>query len=170
MAAQDRDKKPDSNRDPISGEPGAHPLGVGLGTVAGGAAAGTALGTAAGPVGTVAGAVIGGVVGGLAGKEVAESINPTAEDAYWEKHYSNRPYIESGTAYDEYRPAYRYGWESHGRFTGKKFEDVESDLKSGWDKAKAKSTLNWDKAREATRDAWDRIDRSLSGEASRKPR
>ena len=34
------DKEPrDANRDPITGAPGAHPVGVGLGTAAGGMAA-----------------------------------------------------------------------------------------------------------------------------------
>src|SRR5438105_822724 len=39
----------DANRDPITGEPGAHPVGTGVGTAAGGAAAGAAGGAAAGP-------------------------------------------------------------------------------------------------------------------------
>ena len=61
-------KTGDANPDPITGEKGAHPIGVGIGTAAGGAAAGAAAGMAAGPVGAVAGAVVGGIAGGLAGK------------------------------------------------------------------------------------------------------
>ncbi len=64
------------NEDPITGESGAHPVGVGVGTALGSAATGAAAGMVAGPVGTVAGAVIGGIVGGLAGKGVAENIDP----------------------------------------------------------------------------------------------
>lgn len=63
MAAEDRDL----NRDPITDEPGAHPVGTGVGAT-GGAIAGAAAGTIAGPVGTMVGGVIGAVVGGLAGK------------------------------------------------------------------------------------------------------
>src|SRR6476661_157430 len=71
---------PESNPDPITGAPGAHPVGVGLGAAAGGIAAGAAAGTlAAGPIGTVVGAAIGAVVGGLAGKGAAESVNPTQD-------------------------------------------------------------------------------------------
>jgi hypothetical protein len=113
------------------------------------------MGTAAGPVGVVVGAVAGGIAGGLVGKRIAESINPTAEDAYWKQHYQSRPYVEKGAPYDEYRPAYQYGWESSGRCAGKPFEEVEPDLRSGWDKAKFK--LSWDKAKQAVRDAWDRV-------------
>ena len=75
-------ERPESNPDPITGAPGAHPVGVGLGAAAGGIAAGAAAGTlAAGPIGTVVGAAIGAVVGGLAGKGAAESMNPTAAES-----------------------------------------------------------------------------------------
>ena len=65
------------HRDPITGTPGAHPVGTGLGAAAGGIAAGAAVGTVAGPVGTVVGAAAGAVAGGLAGKGVAETVDPT---------------------------------------------------------------------------------------------
>ena len=69
-----------TNRDPITGAPGAHPVGVGLGAAAGGIAAGAAAGTlAAGPVGTVVGAAVGAVAGGLGGNAVAEHFDPTME-------------------------------------------------------------------------------------------
>jgi hypothetical protein len=78
----DKAMHPETNPDPITGSPGAHPVGVGIGAAAGGIAAGAAAGTfAAGPVGTVVGAAIGAVVGGLAGKGAAESMNPTQEVA-----------------------------------------------------------------------------------------
>ena len=78
--AMERDERPETNPDPITGAPGAHPVGVGLGAAAGGIAAGAAAGTlAAGPIGTVVGAAIGAVVGGLAGKGAAESMNPTQD-------------------------------------------------------------------------------------------
>src|SRR4051794_28124040 len=109
----------DANRDPISGEPGAHPVGTGLGAAAGGAAAGAAGGAMAGPVGAAVGAVVGAVAGGLAGKEVAESIDPTVEDAYWRENYASRPYYDQGMTYDDYGPAYRYGWESRGQHAGR---------------------------------------------------
>ena len=85
----------DANRDPLTDAPGAHPVGVGVGAT-GGAATGAAIGTLGGPIGTVIGAAIGGVAGGLAGKAVAESVNPTLEDAYWRSNYNGRPYIETG--------------------------------------------------------------------------
>lgn len=64
------------NRDPITDEPGAHPVGTGLGA-GGGAVAGAALGAVGGPLGVAAGAVVGAVLGGLAGHGAAEAISPT---------------------------------------------------------------------------------------------
>jgi outer membrane lipoprotein SlyB len=71
----------DAHRDPISGAPGAHPVGTGLGAALGGAAAGAVAGGIVGPVGTAVVAAVGAVIGGLAGKDFAETIDPTREDA-----------------------------------------------------------------------------------------
>jgi phage tail tape-measure protein len=74
----DTTRQAGTNLDPITGAPGAHPVGVGLGAAAGGIAAGAAAGTvAAGPVGTVVGAAVGAIAGGLGGKAVAEHFDPT---------------------------------------------------------------------------------------------
>lgn len=148
-------EEPDANRDPISGSPGAHPVGTGAGA-AGGAAAGAAIGGAVGgPVGFAAGGVAGAVAGGLAGKGVAEAVNPTVEDAYWRTNYSTRPYVIAGTTYDVYQPAYRYGWESRGRYEGRTWDEVEDDLGAAWPNARGTSEMDWDDARLATRDAWE---------------
>lgn len=149
----------DLNVDPITGTRGAHPIGTTLGAIGGGAAAGMAGGAVAGPVGVVAGAVAGAVVGGLAGKAVAEVVDPTIEANYWKHSHAGRPHIDPAVAFDEYAPAYRYGWESFGTRGGKAgtFESVEADLQRGWDTAKGASRLGWDKAKTASRDAWNRV-------------
>jgi phage tail tape-measure protein len=142
-------------------------VGTAGGAVAG-AAAGAALGTLIPGVGNVVGAVIGGAVGvatgAAAGNLIASKINPEAEDKYWEQNYSTRPYA-SQSSYDEYQPAYKYGWETRGQYSvDKKFSDVETDLGSKWETSKGKSSLGWDKAKHASRDAWDRIERTLPGD------
>ena len=160
-----RETTRDTNPDPITEEPGAHPVGVGIGAAVGGAAAGAAAGALAGPIGTVAGAVIGGVAGGYAGKAIEESIDPTAEDAYWKANYASRPYVEKGTNYDTYKPAYQYGWESRARHAGRQFDAVEPDLEKDWRAKKGQSNLGWEKAKLAARDAWDHVERALPGDA-----
>ena len=160
-----------ANRDPLTGTPGAHPVGTGVGAIAGGLATGAAVGTVAGPVGTVIGAAVGAVVGGLAGKGVAESIDPTREDAYWRENYNSRPYVESGSSYDDYGPAYGYGVSSYSQHAGRSFDAAEPDLSRGWNTARGTSSLTWDKAKHATRDAWhrtsDAIERAVPGDSDR---
>ena len=155
-------KTTDTNPDPITGQPGSHPVGTGIGAAITGAAAGVAGGALGGPVGAAAGAVVGAVAGGYAGKAVEEQIDPTAEDAYWRENYRNRPYVDQGAEYDAYRPAYRYGWESRSQYRDRRFDEVEPELQKGWSGGKHQSKLGWDKARLAARDAWDRVDRSIS--------
>jgi phage tail tape-measure protein len=154
---EDHDKR-DANRDPISGAPGAHPIGTGIGAAAGGMAAGAAAGTVAGPLGTLAGAAIGAVVGGLAGKAVGEMVDPTAEDTYWRTKYSDESYYQSGMTYDDYAPAYRTGFNGRSQHAGRKFDEVEDNLESSYNSAKGASPLSWEKAKHATRAAWDRVD------------
>ena len=154
---RDDDDAADANRDPISGTPGAHPVGVGLGAAAGGMAAGAAAGTVAGPVGTAIGAAAGAVIGGLAGKGIAEKIDPTVEEAYWRENYEREPYYERGYSFDDYHPAYRTGWEGRSRYAGKEFADVERDLEFDYAKNRGKSRLEWEKSRHAVQAGWERI-------------
>jgi len=163
MSQKVKTTNPSMHPDPITHAPGAHVLGTGVGAAVGGAAGvagaiatGAMIGTVAGPVGTVAGAAVGAVVGGLAGKHLAEDVNPSVEEKYWRDTYSKRPYAR-GSSYDQYGPAYRYGWESYAQHNGSRFEDVETDLARDWANARGTSRLEWGNAKHATRDAWDRV-------------
>jgi hypothetical protein len=156
----------DTNPDPITGAPGAHPVGTGLGAAAGGAAImGAAAGLGAGPVGAAIGAAVGAIAGGLAGKGVAEAIDPTAEEAYWRENYQTRDYYDQNVPYEDVAPAYQYGWESRSRYADRSFDEAESDLERGWSETKHSTRLGWDKAKHATRDAWHRVERALPGDA-----
>lgn len=145
----------DRNLDPLSREPGAHPVGTGLGAAAGGAAAGAAAGIIAGPVGAVVGAVIGAVAGGLGGKAAAEAVNPTAEEAYWKDNFASEPYYEKGRSFNDYAPAYRLGLNGRTQHVGS-FEDAEPRLSSDWESRREGSALSWTEARHASRAAWER--------------
>lgn len=144
-----------ANRDVITEEPGAHPVGVGLGATGGGIT-GAAIGAAAGPVGAAVGAVAGAIIGGMAGKDIAESYNPTAEDAYWRENFRTRPYVTPEDNYERFEPAYRYGWESRMEHAGRTFDDAEPELRQRW--ATAAPDLDWGTARHASRDAWEHLD------------
>ena len=92
-----------------------------------------------------------------AGKGSTASTAATGDDAWWRDNYSTRPYIDSTYGYDDYGPAYVYGYEAYQIHRGRSFDDVESELGSGWDKAKGNSRLTWEHAKAAVRDAWDRL-------------
>jgi hypothetical protein len=150
-------KEGEPNRDPISGKPGAHPVGTGLGAAAGGIAGGAAAGSVAGPVGTVAGAAVGAIVGGLAGKGIAEMVDPTVEDAYWRDNYRNEPYFAASHDYDYYAPAYRTGYEGRVKYHGRAFDEVEDDLRRDYVDNNGRID-SWNEVKDASRAAWNRID------------
>lgn len=151
------------NRDPITGEPGSHPVGTGVGALGAGAA-GAAIGALGGPVGAAVGGVIGIVVGAAAGHGVAEGVNPTAERAYWRDAYLSEPYFEEGDLFEDYDPAYQLGYARYHLYQGQTFDDAETDLKDEWEESKGDSTLTWDKAKLAAKASWDRIDRGSDRE------
>jgi hypothetical protein len=157
---QKRDFDKRANRDPITGAPGAHPVGVGVGAAAGGAAAGAAAGAVAGPVGTLVGASLGAVAGGLAGKAAAEAIDPTIEDQYWRENYNSEPYYKPGRTYDDYVQAYRTGYEGRARYSAKSFDEVQRDLEIDYNKRRGTTGVTWDEAQHPARAAWERADQN----------
>lgn len=154
------DRLKSENRDPISGAPGSHPVGVGVGAAAAGAT-GAALGLAAGPAGAVIGGTVGALAGGLIGKGVAEAVDPTSEEAYWRDRYQDEAYYDQSLAYDDYAPAYRTGYagfQNYGR-AGRDFDSVQAELENDYNASRGTSRLEWEKARDASRAAWNRASR-----------
>lgn len=146
----------EQNLDPLSGEPGSHPVGVGLGAAVGGLAAGAIAGSAGGPIGTMLGAIVGGIAGGYAGKAVAENIDPTSEAAYWRDEYPNRPYSSKEFSYDDFEPAYQAGW-STADLRKEDWDSTEPLAKDAWEKAGGSAKMPWDQARHAAKDASERV-------------
>ncbi len=157
-------KAPD---DPLAGCPGCHPVGTAAGALTGAVAAGAAaaaltgmaLGSIVGPLGTSVGAAVGATVGALAGgytgKNVAESINPSTEDAYWRTHFATRPYVTAACKYEDYREAYAFGVQTRQEFPECCFDEAEARLKARWEAGH--HHLPWAKACHAVCDAWDRL-------------
>jgi hypothetical protein len=116
---------------------------------------------------TIAGTAGAAPAGAQPVKPLADSINPGIETKFWSDSYPSRPYAQPSTSYEEYAPAYQYGWESfdkRGR-QGQSFDSIEPDLNRGWNQAKGASRLAWDKAKIATREAWDRVELAAQGTA-----
>jgi|SRR5580765_5054065 hypothetical protein len=81
------------------------------------------------------------------------------EDNYWEENFSSRPYAIGPDYYDRFRPAYRYGFESARHSLGRRWDDAEPDLRSGWERygRESGSSSTWEEIKAAVRDAWDRV-------------
>src|SRR3990170_4303747 len=81
------------------------------------------------------------------------------EDDYWRTNYERRPYVGSNRQYETWQPAYRYGFESSRRYPDKRWEDVEGNLRSGWDTYEHRRDLRstWEQVKDAVRDGWDRV-------------
>ena len=88
------------------------------------------------------------------------------EDAWWRENYGGRPYA-TGRNYEEFRPAYQYGYDTYGQYRGQRFEDVEDSLERNWDSTRANSRLGWSEAKGAVRDGWHYVERAMPGDADR---
>jgi len=80
------------------------------------------------------------------------------EDRWWEQNFASRPYA-SGHSYEDFRPAYQYGFESGRHHMGRSWNDVEPDLRTGWDKFEGRRAggAAWENIKDAVKDAWHRI-------------
>ena len=147
-----------------------HGLGKGAGAAAG-AVTGGAIGSAVGPVGTAAGAVVGAVVGGVAGYAaggaIAEAVNPTEYDDHFRNNYSSAQHYSDRYTWNDYQPAYQYGYNTYGQYKGQRFEDVEPQLERDWNSARGKSSMAWNDAKGVVRDGWHYIERAVPGDADR---
>lgn len=149
------------NRDALSGEPGAHPIGTGIGS-ASGAAIGAAVGTILGPTGMLVGGTIGAIIGGAAGHDVAEGVDPTGEVEYWRTTHSSRAYGDAQSFESDFRPAFAFGADSRQQYHGRQWDDAMADhLASEWEARRGPSTLSWSQAQSAVRDGWDHADRTI---------
>lgn len=68
-----------------------------------------------------------------------------------------RDYVEKGSRFDHHGPAYGFGVDARGRYPGRDFDDVESEMSRDWASSRGASILNWEWARHAVRDAWNRV-------------
>ena len=141
-----------------------HSIGEGTGAGAG-AIAGAAIGSAAGPVGTLVGAVAGAIGGAKAGGAIAEAVNPTTYNDHFQRTYESSNYYVADRDWNDYEPAYKYGYDTYGQYRGQRFEDVEGDLERNWEATKANSRLAWNDAKGAVRDGWHYIERAMPGDA-----
>jgi hypothetical protein len=143
------------NADPITDEPGSHPIETGIGAAVAGAVAGMAAAAVAGPVTTAIGVALGAVAGGYAGKEVGEWIDPTTDDSWLRDNFESRPYVRKGDRYEDYCPAFRYGGLAESKYGDAGLDLTDERLRAEWE-ASDESEMPWEQARDAVKDGYDR--------------
>ena len=80
----------------------------------------------------------------------------TQED-YWRANYSNRPYVGANKDFDYWRPGYRYGYDSATTHRGRNWNDIENDLRAGWNRYEHRGKAAWEQIKDAVRDGWNRV-------------
>lgn len=145
----------DANRESVTGELGAHPVGTGVGAATGGTVGAVIGGAVGGPIGAMIGAAVGGLTGGYAGKGLAQSAHSTGGTSTSSGVGAATAYPQETSSYEDYRPAYWYGWESAQRFSDRRWTDVVAELEHGWGQVKGGSRLAWKEAEASVREAWN---------------
>lgn len=101
-----------------------------------GAVTGAAIGSAGGPIGTVIGGIAGAVGGWWAGRTVSEAASRFTDDddSTYRSSYEKREDRLADRNYDDVRPAYQLGHiaSENPDYSGRNFEDIETDLQRGW--------------------------------------
>lgn len=82
-----------------------------------------------------------------------------SERDWWRDNYSSRPYARADRGFDQYEPGYRYGYESANRYRGRNWNDVEPDLRNGWNnyEHRGANKSTWDEIKDSVKDAWDHM-------------
>ncbi len=76
---------------------------------------------------------------------------PYDADRYREHHAST--YGKEGGSFDDYEPAYRYGYERRSLDEGDDWSSIEPNARADWEK---RSPGTWDRFKGAIRHAWDK--------------
>ena len=147
---------PDGHKTPDKVKADSETLGETSGGFLGGVG-GMALGALGGPVGLVIGGLAGALGGWWAGREIAGSLTEP-DDAAFQAHYASSPDRLADRSYDGVRPAYAAGHLA-GRnpdYAGRSFDQVEEDLRRGWNGDTAARHGEWPAMRGYARAAFDR--------------
>lgn len=81
----------------------------------------------------------------------------TQDDSYYRTHFQSN-YGTSGGSYDDYAPAYTYGSQMRSQYSGRQWDDVETNLRTDWEARHGSAAgSTWEKMKAAVRHGWDRM-------------
>jgi uncharacterized protein (TIGR02271 family) len=75
----------------------------------------------------------------------------------WRGHY-NTNYANSGYTFEQFTPAYRYGYNlaNNQQYRGRQWTEIESDARMQWEE---RNPGTWDQFKDSVRNAWERVTR-----------
>lgn len=137
-----------------------------------GALTGAAIGSIGGPVGMLIGGIAGAVGGWWAGRAIAVAATNFGEEE--DRRYRARHAREGDRArtYDDVRAVYQIGHLAslNPEYAGRDFEEIESDLRNGWNGAAREQFGEWSEVRVYARDAYaDASARRVIGPDAERP-
>lgn len=93
-------------------------------------------------------------------------------DTDFRNHFKTT-YNTSGLTYNDYSSGYRYGYDLAGnsRYSGRKWNDIESDVRKDWENRNPNNP--WERFKDSIRYAWDRVTsgiRNIGDDADRSAR
>ena len=76
-------------------------------------------------------------------------------DRYFAARFEEVTYVRDDETFEDYRPAYRYGLLARTVFHDREWdEEIEQELRDGWEKNRGSSSLSWERALNGVRDAY----------------
>ena len=116
---------------------------------------------------------------GTAGQMRPASVGAGAQDmspSFWDEprdyfrmHHNE---VYGDTSFDEYEPAYRYGWDAgtSGRYRGRAWSDIEPELRSDFERRYPGGGA-WERFKSAVRRGWERtteaVETAMPGDSDR---
>lgn len=91
------------------------------------------------------------------GSYVAAGSDWTEDENFWRTNYASRPYASADQDFEVYRSAYRYGHDAARQHRGRRWNEMETELRHGWQAFESRGERAWDSIKGAVRDAWDRV-------------
>jgi uncharacterized protein (TIGR02271 family) len=90
------------------------------------------------------------------GDTSSQSSATTPADSEFRRHFAQN-YASAGSRYEDYGPAYAYGYTSAGdpQYRNRPFNEVESDLRASYERRYPNSS--WEKIKNSVRYGWDRM-------------
>jgi len=89
-------------------------------------------------------------------EQLADAGKTGFDDADFRRHFQ-QSYGTSGASYSDYGPAYEYGYTNANNptYRNRSFDEVEPDLRTGYERRYPNST--WEKVKDSVRYGWDRV-------------